>query len=45
MLTRQNKTRGYNLSLPAPAPYEIEKQVYVNISVTDNPNEYGNTHT
>ncbi|MFA7298569.1 MAG: hypothetical protein WC010_02885 [Candidatus Absconditabacterales bacterium] len=45
MLTRQNKIRGYTLSFPAPAPYEIEKLVTVNISVTDNPNEDNTTHT
>ena len=45
MLTWQNKIRGYTLSIPAPSPYEIEKQVYVNISVTDNPNEYNETNT
>lgn len=44
-LTWQNKIRGYNISLPAPAPYEIEKQIYVQISVTDNPNEFNDTHT
>lgn len=44
-LSRQNKIRGYELSLPAPAPYEIEEQIYVHISVTDNPNEYNETHT
>lgn len=46
-LSRQNKIRGYTLSFPAPLPsgYEIEKQVNVNISATDNPNENNATHT
>ncbi len=45
MLTRQNKIRWYFLSLTAPAPYEIEKQVYVYRTGIDNPNPDGNIHT
>jgi hypothetical protein len=33
------------VTFPSPAPYEIEKLVTVNISVTDNPNENLQTHT
>ncbi|EKD24981.1 MAG: hypothetical protein ACD_80C00142G0023 [uncultured bacterium (gcode 4)] len=45
-LTRQNKTRGYVVSIASPSPngYEIEKQINVNINVTDNPNENNATH-
>ena len=42
--TRNSKTRWYLVSFPSPAPYEIEKQVNVYISGSDNPNENWQTH-
>ena len=44
-LTWDSERRWYNVSFTPPFPYEVEKQVTVNISVTDNPNEFGETHT
>ncbi len=44
-LTWDNERRWYNVSFNPPFPYEVEKQVTVNISVVDNPNEFWATHT
>jgi len=43
--TRNSKERGYVVSFPAPAPYEIEKLVTLTIVWADNHNELGATHT
>ena len=43
--TRDSKDRWYAVNFPAPAPYEIEKLVTVNVQWVDNPNENGNIHT
>lgn len=44
-LTWDSERRWYNVSFNPPFPYEIEKKVTVNISVTDNQNENWQTHT
>ena len=44
-LTWDSERRWYNVSFDAPFSYEVEKQVNVSISVTDNPNENWQTHT
>ena len=44
-LTWDSERRWYNVSIIPPFSYEVEKQVTVNISVSDNPNEFGQTHT
>lgn len=44
-LTWDSERRWYNVSFDAPFDYEIEKEITVNISVTDNPNENGKIHT
>lgn len=44
-LTWDSERRWYNVSFNPPFLYEVEKQVTVNISVVDNPNEFGATHT
>ena len=44
-LTWDSERRWYNVSINPPFPYEVEKQVTVNISVSDNSNELGKTHT
>lgn len=44
-LTWDSERRWYNVSFDPPFPYEVEKQVTVDISVSDNPNELGKTHT
>ena len=44
-LTWDSERRWYNVSFGAPFSYEVEKQVNVSISVTDNPNENWQTHT
>jgi hypothetical protein len=43
--TRDSVDRGYTVSFPAPAPYQIEKLVTVSLSGRDNPNENGVVHT
>ena len=45
--TRDSADRGYAVSFPAPIPYgyEIEKEVTMIISWSDNPNELWTTHT
>ena len=44
-MTWDSERRWYNVSFNAPFLYEVEKQVTVNISVIDNPNENGKIHT
>jgi len=44
-LTWDSERRWFNVSINPPFPYEVEKQVTVNISVSDNSNEFGQTHT
>ena len=44
-LTWDSERRWYNVSITPPFAYEVEKQVTVSISVSDNPNEFGLTHT
>lgn len=44
-LTWDSERRWYNVSINPLFPYEVEKQVTVSISVSDNPNEFGKTHT
>lgn len=45
--TRDSANRGYAVNFPAPLPYgyEIEKEVTMVISWSDNPNELWTTHT
>lgn len=43
--TWNSKTRWYDVSFSAPAPYEIEKLVTVVFEVADNPNENWQIHT
>lgn len=44
-LTWDSERRWYNVSINPPFSYEIEKEITVKISVSDNPNEYWETHT
>lgn len=44
-LTWDSERRWYNVSINPPFEYEVEKEVTLDISVTDNPNENGQTHT
>ena len=43
--TWDSEDRWYNVSFPAPYPYEIERLVTVSMQATDNPNENLITHT
>jgi hypothetical protein len=43
--TRDSQNRWYTVNFNAPAPYEIEKLITVQVTERDNANENGNVHT
>lgn len=44
-LTWDSERRWYNVSFDAPFPYEVEKEIVIKVSVSDNANELWTTHT